>query len=231
MRGFKRFVASLMVVVCAASAGVAAASVLLNNFSEPRSDSAVVPGSQSAEGRADDPRGDLAFGVLVWRNEAGQTCAALGRRVRDRITDPAGLRDYPVQDGGGCVDIDALAGDLDIRRTGEHRLGEGSRYDPVTVVWGLARPGVTEVQVRTTRSIRSAKVSPRGAFVMTFPGADAGSLDVVAVRNGDRQPPTTFPAASAEIRDRMLHPRSAEEVRLEMRQQEAGAAPQPHDER
>jgi hypothetical protein len=144
------------VIVLAASAGVAAASVLLNGTEDPGVDSDAVPGSASAEARADDPRGGLPFGVLVWRNAAGYTCAALGRRVGDRITDASGTRDYPVDSGGGCVDLAALSGDLDVRRSGEHR-GQGSELEPVTVVWGA----------RTTRDHagRSAHRArqPRGA--------------------------------------------------------------------
>lgn len=206
-------------IVLAASAGVAAASVLLNGTEDPGVDSDAVPGSASAEARADDPRGGLPFGVLVWRNAAGYTCAALGRRVGDRITDASGTRDYPVDSGGGCVDRAALSGDLDVRRSGEHR-GQGSELEPVTVVWGLARPGITQVAVHTERGSRVGSVTPRGAFVVVFSGAVTSALEAVAIRAGERRRATTFPAVPAAIRDRILHPRTGEQVRREMLDQQ-----------
>jgi hypothetical protein len=157
---------------------------------------------------------------MVWQNRAGQTCAALGHRVGDRITDPTGARDYPVQDGGGCVDLTSISGDLDVRRSGEHRLGEGSGLNPVTVIWGLAKPGIAEVQVSTPRGTRVSRVTPRGAFAVTFPGAVISELDIVAVTTDQVRRPTTFPGVPPEMRDRVLHPRTAEQVRLEMLQQE-----------
>lgn len=215
----RSFLVSLLVIVLAASAGVAAASVLLNGTEDPGGNSDPVPGSASAEARADDPRGGLPFGVLVWRNAAGYTCAALGRRVADRITDASGTRDYPVESGGGCVDLAALSGDLDVRRSSEHR-GQRAEPEPVTVVWGLARRGITQVQVRTERGDRVANVTPNGAFVVVFPGAVTSAFEAVAITNGERRRATTFPAVSAEIRDRILHPRTGEQVRREMLEQQ-----------
>lgn len=226
MNGLKRqrrFVVSALVTVLAASAGVATASVLLDGSEELGVDAEAVPGSQSAEGRADDPRGGLPFGVLVWRNKAGFTCAALGRRVGDRITDPTGSRDYPFESGGGCVDLRSLVGDLDVRRSGEHLSGNSSEPDPVTVIWGLARPGIAQVQLRTERSIRTANVGRRGAFAVTLPGAVTSALEIVAVTDDQRRRSTTFPAVPAEIRDRILHPRTGEQVRREMLEQESRA--------
>ena len=211
-----RLVGSMFLTAAAALAGVATASALLNDGSDAPARASAVPGSQSAEARADDPRGGFPFGVLVWRNEAGETCAALGRRVGERITDPSGERDYPLEDGGGCVDLRSLPGDVDVRRSGEHRRESSSRLDSVTVVWGLAKPGIVEVRVRAERSVRVARVTPRGAFVMTFPGAMTSELDVVAVTEGDRQRSSTFPAVSSEIRDRILHPRTGEQIRREI---------------
>jgi hypothetical protein len=180
---------------------------------------AAVTGSRSAEGRADDPRGGPPFGVVVWKNEAGQTCAALGRRVGERVTDPSGMHDYPIEEGGGCVDLASMPGDLDVRQSGEHGLGDSSVFNPVTVVWGLAKAGISQVQVRTERGVRTAKVTARGAFVLTLPGAMISAFDIAATTPTELRKTTTFPPASAEIRDRILHPRTGEEVRREIEQQ------------
>jgi hypothetical protein len=220
MNRMRSLLISLLLLGVAISAGVATASMLLSNEAKPAIDSAAVPGSQSAEARSDDPRGGLPFGVMVWHNEAGQTCAGLGRRVGDRITDPTGTRDYPVGDGGGCVDLVSLSGDLDLRQTGEYRSDDGLRLDPVTVIWGLAKPGITEVQVHAGRGVQVVRVTRGHAFVTTFPGAITTGVDVVAVNDNGVRRTTTFPGMPPEIRDRVLHPRTAEQIRLEMRQQE-----------
>ena len=210
----RSLLASLVAIAIFGVAGVAAASALLADGGESAEDAAAVAGSESAEGRADDPRRGLPFGVLVWRNAAGLTCAALGRRVGDRITDASGSHDYRIADGGGCVDVASLPGDLDVRKSGEHP--DRSGLAPVTVIWGLAKRGVVEVRVRSERGYRVAKVTARGAFVTTFPGALAEALDVVAVTADDRRIPMTFPAAPAELRDRILNPRSADDIRREI---------------
>lgn len=224
VRRYRSVAVSVLLVLAAGSAGVATASVLLGDGHQAAPEA--VPGSQSAEGRADDPRGGLPFGVLVWRDEAGRTCAALGRRAGDAITDAGGKREYAIGDGGGCVDRDTLAGDLDVRRSGEHGTPQGQGFAPLTVIWGLARPGITEVQVRADRSVRFAKVTARGAFVTTFPGAITTQLDIVALSDDGGRRTSTFPAAPAEIRDRILHPRSAEESRRELQRQQ-DAHPEP----
>ena len=196
--------------------------MLLGGGDQLGADAEVVPGSQSAEGRADDPQGGLPFGVLVWRNKAGFTCAALGRRVGGRITDTTGARDYPIEGGGGCVDLASLAGDLDVRRSGEHRSAGNSPADPVTVIWGLAKPGIAQVQAHVQSGIRVANVTRRGAFAISLPGAITSAIEIVAVADDQRRRSMTFPAVPAEIRDRILHPRTGEQVRREMLQQGAG---------
>ena len=184
-----------------------------------RGDTAAVAGSRSAEGSSDDPRGGPPFGVVVWNNAAGQTCAALGRRVGERVTDPSGTRDYPIEEGGGCVDLASMSGDVDVRQSGEPRLGDSSAPNPVTVVWGLAKPGISQVQVRTEGSVRTAKVTARGAFVLTLPGAMTSAFEIAAMTGRELRSTTPFPAVSAEIRDRILHPRTGAEVRREIEQQ------------
>ena len=68
--------------------------------------------------------------------------------------------------------------------------------------------------------LRSITVAARGAFVTTFPGAITSELDIVAVSHDDERRSSTFPAVPAEIRDRILHPRSGEESRRELHRQQ-----------
>lgn len=212
----RRVMVSALVIAAAGLAGVATASALLDDPPDAPVEPAAIAGSQSAEGRADDPRGGLPFGVVVWRNKAGETCAALGNRVGARITDSTGTRDYPVDEGGGCLDLASLPGDLSVSVSGEHHLGQSPALNQVTVVWGLAKPGISEVQVGAGRSVRVAKVTPRGAFVVTFPGAITSALDLVAITDDRRRRPSTYPAVPAALRDRILHPRTGEQIRREI---------------
>lgn len=222
----RRRVSALAAVMIAATGGLLLnASLNSGSGSTAKAELAVpVPGTVSTEGEADDPRGPVPFGTKVWKNSAGQTCAVLGHRVDGRLVGPDGTGDFqPAQGDGGCVDLDEMSGDLDVRRDGEFFYGTEKTVSHATVIWGLAKPGIRTVEARTdTGTARAATVTKRGVFLLVFPGAVTGRVDVVGTTGTGAEKAASLQAMPAEIRDRVLHPRTAEEARREIAEQDGG---------
>lgn len=205
---------TLGAAVVASLAGGILASALIDPAEPPATAAPSVPvaGSASTEGRADDPRGGLPFGVKLWRTSAGETCAVLGNRSGDEITDPTGEQVYqPGPDEGSCVGERPTQEDLDVRRDTENYVGGGNKRNQATIIWGTAKQGIERVDVTVADQAQQVNVTDRGVFIAPFDGAIVGEVTLIAHRSDGSTSTRTLPAVPKEWADRIIHPETAAE--------------------
>lgn len=224
----KRMLASVALLAIATAAGVAAASALIS----PGDQSAVsgppeekpAANTQSAEGLSADPRGGPAWAVEVGRSAQGRSCARPGRTVGGKVgaLDRNGaVREFPPE-GGNCLDVSALSDDQPVALfvDGEDRDPRTNERDPVTVVWGLAKPGIESVSITSPRGTRTLPVSARHAFIAIYRGPFVDDLRIEARRGDGTKVAFTRQGPSARIRERILNPPSPEQIQRELEEAE-----------
>jgi len=122
-----------------------------------------------------DPRGGPPWTTVEFRTNDGRWCAKPGRLVGDRVGSldaNGGVIGTSLKEGGDCVDVTKLSADAPLAWHLSSEAGDprtGSR-EPISYVWGLARPGITSVNVSTASLARTVNVSTGRAFIAVLPG-------------------------------------------------------------
>lgn len=219
---------TLGAAVLASLVGGIVGSALIDPAEPPAAAAPAVPvaGSASTEGSAGDPRGGLPFGVKVWRTDSGQTCAVLGNRKGEEITDPTGQQVYrPGPDEGSCVGERPTDEDLDVRRDTENYVGGRREMNQATIIWGTAKAGITRVEVSVAEHpTRRVEVTDRGVFIAPFSGAILGEVQLVAHRQDGKTSTRVLPAVPKEWADRITNPETpAQSAARAERDRRAGA--------
>lgn len=216
----------VLAVVGSGAAGVAAVGLA----DDPRPDARAVPSDSVplAEGTAavrspsqPDPRGGPPWSTVEFRTEDGRWCAKPGRLVDGSV----GNVDYKgrlvgasLKEGGDCVDVARLTTDAPVAwhvSVEEHNPRTGAR-EPVSFVWGLARPGVAQVRVVSGALVRFASVSSGRAFIAVLPGRiteNVVTLDAI-LQGGEAKRIVTLqrPSGTGNHRDLVTHPPTPEEL-------------------
>lgn len=161
---------------------------------------------------AADPRGGPPWAMLEYRTADGRRCGKPGRRVGGQVgilrrdgslggTDPS--------EGGVCVDVSAIPREAPLVWHVSALLEDPQtgRRDPVSFVWGLARPEVEAVRVSTRLGERRAAVGPGGTWIAVLPGQvapDGATLTALLADGSTRE--VTIPPPDPAIRRQMLDP-------------------------
>jgi hypothetical protein len=132
------------------------------------------PGSDSVGLTVSDPRGGLDWGVRSYVSTSGNSCVEPGRMSGGHFGQLVGagqaFRASPAQDGGTCGSL--LAEPILLAINHYPRVED---QQPRTVLFGLAGPDVTRIDVGGPGGLRRVGTAPTGAFLLPFAGAVAAT--------------------------------------------------------
>ncbi len=203
-----------------AAGAVGVAQDKLRKDARPAPPSAVAIDTATATTRTPsvaDPRGGPAWSTVEFRTRDGRWCAKPGRLIAGQIGNLGArgqITGSSLREGGDCVDVDALSTEQPIawHVSEEYDNGTTTR-NPVSYVWGLARPDVERVIIDTNAGPQTATVSAGHAFIAVFAGRI--SLDAVTMRAIDQDATSktiTLPAPGPNTRDLLRNPPTADEL-------------------
>jgi hypothetical protein len=158
----RRPLAALIVLLACAAVGFAAATVIGSTGDAADDDRlAGKPGSEALDTAQPDPSGaGREWAVTVFTARNGQKCAAVGRRVGDKVGSvaPDGtFTPYPIEDGASCIDLEEVPAGA--------QVSSSTGRDRRTTVHGLAGPRVRRVILGVDGVKRRLRVGARGAFL------------------------------------------------------------------
>lgn len=168
---------------------------------------------------ATDPRGGPPWAMLEYSAADGRRCGKPGRRVGGRVgvlRRNGSLGGTEPSEGGVCVDVSSLSDAAPLVWHVSALLEDptSGRRDPVSFVWGLARPEVESVRVSTQVGERVARVGPGGTYIAVLPGqvAPYGATLTAMLDDGSTRE-VTVPPPDPAIRQEMLNPPQGERTR------------------
>lgn len=168
-----RTVKTMAAMVATAALGVSAASALVSPppASVTRHSPVALPGSDRAGQAVPDPSGGISWAVRRYVSTTGGSCVEAGRISDGRFgqIDPDGaFTELPLQQGGTCGDLVEEPVLLAIN----HYPAVGQR-PARTVLFGLARPDVSTIEVTGPDGARRPLAGVGGAFVLPLAGTIA----------------------------------------------------------
>lgn len=191
----------LALFVLAIVSGVATASVLFPNpapssetsraRADRSADTGARPGTQEVRATAPNPSGGEPFGVLVYKNDAGEQCAALGEVQGNRVGayGPNGFRELPL-DQGGISGLNPQPLTINVERAAQ---GNGR-----TTIWGIARSDVVRVRVSVgQQGTRVVRPDESGAFIATLGRQVTAETTITAETGSGDSTPVVVPARPA----------------------------------
>jgi len=127
------------------------------------------PGGSTVVATAPDPAGGGAWGLARYRSTSGEACVIVGQLRGTRLGLVSGglFHRYQSTTSGVCGDLDRFPVIGDVRR---FSTADGAR----SLVYGLARPGVTAVRVSQHGHTTVAQTQ-HGSYLLVFRGSLAAS--------------------------------------------------------
>lgn len=210
--------AAVLLAIAAVGAGAVGAAVGQEATAPPlrsaAADQLAIREETVRIGAADaaDPRGGPPWAMLEYSTADGRRCGKPGRRVGGRVgvlRQDGSLGGTEPAEGGVCVDVASLPSAAPLVWHVSALLEDplSGRRDPVSFVWGLARPEVRSVRVSTRVGERLAPVGPGGTYIAVLPGqvAPYGATLTAMLDDGTTRE-VTVPPPDPVIRQEMLNP-------------------------
>jgi hypothetical protein len=167
---------------------------------------------------AADPRGGPPWAMMEYSTADGRNCGKPGRRIGHLVgslSRTGELVGTDIDEGGVCIDVEAIPESEPLSWQISSLLEDplSGEPDPVTFIWGLARPEVRKVLITTQFGKRIAPVGPGHTFIAVVRGQAAPyGVTLTAVLADQSSTDVVVPPPPDGIRQNMLHPPQGREL-------------------